>query len=230
MGRHRFWLLFLAAWFATPGTAIGATDFTVGIVNGSAGGQVLIPVDLTSGDQPIGVQFDIVYDGSVLVSDPVLDGAAAAAHTIESNAVNSGRRRVVIYSDTNAVIGDGVIIEIPFTVAVGSYGTMQVVDLVSVLVSDSSGQPIAPFGTTAGTLDIIEIPTNLGSLTLDTETGEFQFDLTGEEGKTIRIEASTDLEVWESLGEFVITDGGFSFTDPNAGDFTERFYRAVEVE
>ncbi len=55
----------------------------------------------------------------------------------------------------------------------------------------------------------------------------FQIALPGTNGVPVRIESSTDMITWTSLGSTVITDGAIHFVDPDADGSTKRFYRAV---
>ena len=50
----------------------GTTDFTVGVVTGSPAGQILVPIDLGTDAQPVAIQFDVIYDGDALSSNPVV--------------------------------------------------------------------------------------------------------------------------------------------------------------
>ncbi|MFN0127869.1 MAG: FG-GAP-like repeat-containing protein [Verrucomicrobiales bacterium] len=58
--------------------------------------------------------------------------------------------------------------------------------------------------------------------------GEGQLRLHGWKGQEFRIEASADLKEWVSLGTVASSDSTavISITDPNAGSFARRFYRA----
>jgi len=59
--------------------------------------------------------------------------------------------------------------------------------------------------------------------------GSYRFLLTGESVRTCRIDASTNLLDWFTLGTASLTNSPQSFIDSNAANFKRRFYRAVIV-
>jgi len=57
--------------------------------------------------------------------------------------------------------------------------------------------------------------------------GQFQFQLRGQPASTYVIEASTDLQQWETVGSGTTDlDGAISFVDPQSVCLPQRFYRA----
>jgi hypothetical protein len=54
-----------------------------------------------------------------------------------------------------------------------------------------------------------------------------QFTISGPDGLTVGIEASTNLLNWTSIGSVVLTGGTANFVDPAAANFPRRFYRAA---
>jgi hypothetical protein len=57
--------------------------------------------------------------------------------------------------------------------------------------------------------------------------GAFQFTMSGLTGLTYDVQASTNLIDWTTLTSFVSTNSLMSFRDPDATNFSQRFYRAV---
>ena len=56
--------------------------------------------------------------------------------------------------------------------------------------------------------------------------GQFMLMVTGQASHTYNIEATQDLKVWTVIGTVTIgAGGGSSFTDTNAANFPQRFYR-----
>jgi hypothetical protein len=51
------------------------------------------------------------------------------------------------------------------------------------------------------------------------------FRITGLEGRTYIIQASTNLVHWEKLSTNTAVRGFINFTDPSASNFRQRFYR-----
>jgi len=58
-------------------------------------------------------------------------------------------------------------------------------------------------------------------------SGQFHFQLNGLSGRNYRIDASTNLTAWVTLGTNTAFGGNFVFTDTNSPSFKNRFYRAV---
>ncbi|HTR42716.1 MAG TPA: fibronectin type III domain-containing protein [Pseudomonadales bacterium] len=56
--------------------------------------------------------------------------------------------------------------------------------------------------------------------------GQFAFTVSGASGNQYVVQASTDLVNWVSLQTNVVP---FNFVDPNAGQFSRRFYRTVYI-
>jgi len=61
-----------------------------------------------------------------------------------------------------------------------------------------------------------------------TGNGQFQFQLSGPGGNEYVIQASSNLTSWIPIATNVIpADGVMTFTDPDATNYSQRFYRAV---
>jgi uncharacterized repeat protein (TIGR02543 family) len=65
------------------------------------------------------------------------------------------------------------------------------------------------------------VPTSMGS------TG-FSLTLAGETGVAYAIEVSSDLKTWTPMTTLTANNGTLSFTDPDAGNIGQRFYRAKQ--
>ena len=61
----------------------------------------------------------------------------------------------------------------------------------------------------------------------DSATGQFRFTLTGEDGRSYPIQASTNLVTWIAVTNCLSATGTNPFTDPAAPNYSRRFYRAV---
>jgi len=58
---------------------------------------------------------------------------------------------------------------------------------------------------------------------------QFQMQISGASNSSITIQATTNLATnWATLGTLTLTNGTGIFTDTQAGDFTQRFYRAAK--
>jgi uncharacterized repeat protein (TIGR03803 family) len=80
------------------------------------------------------------------------------------------------------------------------------------------------------TVTITNVPVSfaVGSGALQDSSGQFSLELTNLTGQgAIVIEASTDLVNWTPLYTNPPSFGALQFVDPNAGNFPNRFYRAI---
>jgi hypothetical protein len=90
----------------------------------------------------------------------------------------------------------------------------------SVSVSNSAG-----FATANATLTVIsEAPRFVGANRLG--TGAVELSFAGDNGVAYIIESSTNLVAWTPVSVIPITNGAFTFLDPEAIHFAFRFYRA----
>ena len=70
----------------------------------------------------------------------------------------------------------------------------------------------------------------VSALSLDTNVG-FQINATGMPNQTAQVWATTnlsDITSWVMIGSFMPTTSTFSFTDPNASQFSQRFYSVLQ--
>ena len=187
----------------------------------------MLPVAIGSSDNPICFQVDVLYDGVSFTTEPAVTGGAAGGHAVASSEINIGRRRLVVYSEDNAVLGDGIVVEIPFNLNAGRTGGFTVVDLAEIIAAGPAGDPITPFMVATGFVEEkMKVPVFSG-LTLS-ESGELRFTFSGIDSVTYRIEVSSDLDIWETLGTATTAEGVLEFSDPDASAYERRFYRAVE--
>ena len=56
-------------------------------------------------------------------------------------------------------------------------------------------------------------------------SGQFHLNLVGELGRTVVVEASTNLADWTPITTNVLGNDPIRFTDPQSGVFNHRFYR-----
>jgi hypothetical protein len=59
-------------------------------------------------------------------------------------------------------------------------------------------------------------------------TGCMAFDLVGEPGHMLVVEASTNLQDWTAIATNALDSVPLPFTDPHAAQFPQRFYRLLE--
>lgn len=131
---------------AVPAVGLGATTaLTVPDVMGQAGAFVQVPVNLTSGGEAAGVQFDIVYNGQLLEFQSAAEGSLTSGFTVAANQVAANKARVIVYKSGGGPIpaGVGSAAVITFKVSAGAQpGNSCPLDLDGVLISDAAGNKI----------------------------------------------------------------------------------------
>lgn len=125
-----------------PAAQNPTTNLTVESVTNN--GQVTVPIKLTSGDSPVGVQFDLRFDSSKLTFDRIVTGpaATAAAKTAQPRVQPNGDIRVLIIGVNPNTIADGTVAQAIFTTT-GNSGETAAVELIEVKVSDADAKEVA---------------------------------------------------------------------------------------
>ena len=114
------------AWWLTAGEAAHAVPRLVaGIVRGFPGRTVEVPVSLRYRTNDVrdvvALQADVVFDATGIDDGAAAPGAITANHVLDSSNPVSGTRRLLVYSPGNAVLTNGEVARVPFTVAPNEY-------------------------------------------------------------------------------------------------------------
>lgn len=110
-------LLFLSAALALP--AFAAPSLSVMDVSGPAGSTVQVPFTFNNDSNITAVGFDVLFDtAKISAVGPAVEGPALASsdHDVDSNLVSAGRFRVIVLSNSLAIIPSGQIVVVPFTI------------------------------------------------------------------------------------------------------------------
>lgn len=152
MSSRRLFSTALAALIlATPAllatSAWSAPALTIGTASGTPGQVVNVPVTFTNDAAVSAMQFDVVFDAAKIsaVGTPT-EGTALAAtdHEIDSNLVSAGRFRLLVLSNSLAVIPSGQLVVIPFTLSgTVAAGTTVALTLSDVEFVDANGTVVA---------------------------------------------------------------------------------------
>lgn len=143
------WLVLLM----TSSTALWAqVQVTVGSVNGAPGGKVLVPVMLSEGQAISALQFELIFDSTVLAlssGKAVLTGDLCSDHGIVSS-VQNGTLKVAVFSGSLSLLdaGAGSVVQVLFDVAASAaQGTTAAVTLANLKACDATGGTVT---TSAG--------------------------------------------------------------------------------
>ncbi len=110
-------------------------------------------------------------------------------------------------------------------------GTNSVLQITNASVIDSGTYSVL-VGNSAGSLAssnavlTVFTPFSLGSVSLPTN-GDFGISIGGDNGRSYRLEGSTDLSNWVAISTNIVAGGTTTLTDTAARAFTNRFYRVV---
>ena len=136
----------LAALFAQ---ATGASEIAMGdgsAAPGASGVEVVVTFTRTDAEEVSGIQFDIVYDETVLSVSDVVAGAAAsdAGKQVASSQVEDGRTAVVISGITTTFpIQTGALAIVTFAVAADAIETVYTIEMADVILSDEIGRRVS---------------------------------------------------------------------------------------
>ncbi len=205
--------------------------FTIGMEAAPQGARALIPVEMQSDPSPVAIQMDMMFNENIVLSEPTLRGNSSSGHEMASRLLAPGRRRIVIYSESNTAIPDGLIIDAPFQILPGAPSGLSQLQLQNVIAADSLAEQLGSISVTAGGIQVIEGgngPTLRGfSVSVD---GVFGFELNVLDGAEYRIEVSEDLQAWEELETITANGETLQFTDPDSPNLQKRFYRAIQIQ
>lgn len=122
-----------------------AVGLTGGATCGAAGQTAFVPVNFTGDGAITGIQFDIDASANALTltpSSPAKGAAFAADSVVEANLLVSGKYRVLIYSATNAALGSGLLVKIPFGIPASAGGMPMSLAFSNVVLATQSGSKI----------------------------------------------------------------------------------------
>lgn len=101
-------------------SAQAGTRLSLGDRKGTADQALAIPIEVASDEGLVALQIDLTYEEDAVSFDSVVAASFGTDHLIRTQEVADGRQRVLIYSPTNSILGDGVIADAQFDL-LGSY-------------------------------------------------------------------------------------------------------------
>jgi hypothetical protein len=192
----------------------------VGGARGTAGTTVSIPVLLRSAMNVVALQADILFDTNSLAPGLVSGGGVSANHTVASSQPAAGTQRLLLYSLNNNVLSNGVLANLTFAVAPGTYPNALRLGVTNVTLVTASSAPVLTTNI-PGVIVINPVFIHPG--------GDVNFFLSVVPNESYMVQGSTDLTQWLDLGRVDSPSAIIEFTDTNAPVFPYRFYRAVSV-
>jgi len=206
----------------------GATAAPVLSVNSTAaipGSTVQVAVRYTTDTNAPSLQFDLLYATNYLATGTPTGGDALADHQVASSEPAPGVRRVLIFSFSNALLTNGVLAFVPFTIATNAPDHDEALTLSNVVVSTLQANQVLAYSSN-GVLTIA-VPPQITSV-VRTNSGA-RVQLVGTSGREYRLEAQTNVAAlqWTPLATNIAVNGLAEFNDATPAAFSSRFYRAA---
>lgn len=166
---------------------------------------------------------------------PATAGSALSpSHTVSTKLLTFKRQRIVVDSLQGSSIGDGVALQIPFSIAADATAANFTIRIIDLIVANAAGDPVLPDDVTAGEVKVSRglagSPLQISTVQFDRAADEFAFSFSDEEGTSFRIESSSDLNDWQSVGNFTVeADGILEFAAPAPAATGTRWFRAIKL-
>lgn len=221
-------LLGLMMLLAGSSRAATTPEVTLGAGQGAPGTSASVPARLANGAGAVALQYDVLFNGGRLSSSSAAPGNALLGHNAFLSTLGNGRSRLLVYSLSNAQLGNGALAELYFKIASNApLGTVSIT-LTNGILANSAGKAIAPVTEVPGSLTITAGPARLGEIVRGGD-GLIQFQVSGSSGGIYRLEVSTDLVNWTSVATSTAVDGLIQYTDFDSKTRPLRFYRAIAI-
>jgi hypothetical protein len=197
---------------------------SVGRVRSFPGNTVELPVSLRYGTNDlqdvVALQADVVFDATGLSEAAPADGTILGRHLLASSRPEAGLRRLLVYSLENAVLTNGVVAMIPFTIGPKEYRNFALT-LANVILVRADGSQV--FGSNVdGFIGVSQV-----FVAPDGHADGFLNVVSNEVEQCYVIQATTDFVSWVNLQTNSVAGNLLEFNDPNASAYPHRFYRAI---
>jgi hypothetical protein len=169
----------------------------------------------------VALQADILFDTNSLTAGNVTPGSVSANHIVASSQPAAGVKRLLLYALNTGVLSNGILANLSFTLAPGSYPEALRLGVTNVILVTASAIPV--------------LSTNLpGVIVINPVVirpdGDVNFFLTVVPNESYIVQGSIDLLEWLDLGRVDTPSAIIEFTDTNAQVYPYRFYRAVSIQ
>ena len=216
----------LALLILACGSVTAAPGISVGSTAAAPGGSGSVPVILSGNTTGVALQFDLVFDSTVVVAASVNASYASANHILASGQPTNGVLRVILYSLSNAQLNNGALINFQLsTAAAAAEGLVNLV-VTNVVMADANASSVQPITAQPGILTISAGAGSQLTLLVRMSSGQVQLQLKGPAGKLYILQGSRDLLQWTNLSTNVLAGGQINLTDITATNLSQRFYRA----
>lgn len=218
------------AWAFAIGQA-AAASLTLGSAEAGRGGTGLVAIRFQPDAAPVAaaLQLDVRFDPGRLAAGFATAGSGGGGFEVRSASPEPGLARVIVFSGTNRAMPGGELVLLPLRVLAGAPEGSVPLSVSNVVVATAAGVRVEPVSVQGGTLVIRDVSAPRFERPVLGVNGQLVLTLSGREGETYALEASSDLTGWEEVGRAVVTGGVAGFSQATAGVSGARFYRAVQV-
>lgn len=196
------------------------TKLLVGAARGYPGLTVSVPIILATSSNTlpavVALQADVLFAAGLLNAGPATPGTSFGNHILESSEPQPGVRRLLIYAPNNALLTNGVIANIPFSIPLGTRASTLPLSLTNVILATA----LANSTVSANVSGLIII--NPVFVRPDRDVNLF-FVVSPD--RNYLVQASTTLTTWRTLSITSAPTSYLDFTDAEAHNFPFRFYR-----
>ncbi len=218
------------AWVLSSMVSHGLTTLQLGPSSGAAETTILVPLKLVTGDGVTAIQFDLLYDPAVVDLEMVLPGISESSHILDFEIIAAGQARVVVISNTNQVINNGLLSEIRLRLISQVPENTRSISFSNIILSDVTGTEVsiswAPYVAITAPFEgkRFSESSNVGlsAVAIDYDGAitsvEFQVD-----GQSLSVDSTAPFSAsWTATGsgEIILTaiaissDGGETTSDP----------------
>jgi len=205
---------------------LATPKLTVGTVLGFPGATVHVPVRLSYGSNDlrnvVALQADVLQTGAASAG-ALTGGNALSGHVIASSQPASNLRRLLVYSLNNALITNGTVLSVPYTIPIGSIQNVQL-ELNNVVLATADGFSV-PVTTVSGGIAVTPVFVRSDG----DVNGYFILNTNTPPGLPLVIQASTNLVHWVNVATNVSEESIRFYFDQDAHLYPHRFYRPVPL-
>lgn len=201
-----------------------AVALRMGAVRGFPGNTVDVPVSLTYRSNEVrdvvALQADVLFDASGVTDGSPVSGPSLSRHVLASSTPSRGVRRLLVYSAENAVLTNGTVAKIPFTVGPNEFRNFSLTLSNVILVRGDASQVTA---TNANGF----VGVNQVFVAPDGHVDGFLNVASNSVEQCYVIQTTTDFVTWVTVQTNRTEASLLAFIDPAGGGQPHRFYRAV---
>ena len=197
----------------------------VGTIRGFPGATVEIPLSLryASNDlrNVVALQGDVVFDGALAAAGTETSGTALRGHQLRSSQPAVGTLRLLAYALDNALMSNGIVATVPFTIPAGARSNVRL-SLENVILSDANGNSV-PVIPQDGAILIQRVYVRPAD-------GNVEGYFSGlQDQAAYVVQATTNFATWVNVMTNSPADSLLEFLDMDAHLYPYRFYRPMPV-